>query len=150
MSSTASWSARHCGRTSTRQRPAPGWSTFEPPSSRSSSPSLRSLSFGAVAGPVGAERTIRITNVSTRRIPVSVGVSAIAPKGVEIEVDPQRFRLRPGGSAAVVVRANTTSLSSEAGAATGELVLRGSDTPEVHVPWTVAVPPAVDLVSRSG
>ncbi len=106
------------------------------------------LSFGAVAGPVGAERTIRISNVSTRRISVSVGISAIAPKGVEIGVDPQRFRLRPGRSAAVVVSANTTSLSSEAGAATGELVLRGSDTPEVRVPWTVAVPPAVDLVSR--
>ena len=106
------------------------------------------LSFGAVAGPVGAERTIRISNVSTRRIAVSVGISAIAPKGVEIGVDPQRFRLRPGRSAAVVVSANTTSLSSEAGAATGELVLRGSDTPEVRVPWTVAVPPAVDLVSR--
>ncbi len=106
------------------------------------------LSFGAVAGPVGAERTIRISNVSTRRISVSVGISAIAPKGVEIGVDPQRFRLRPGRSATVVVGANTTSLSSEAGAATGELVLRGSDTPEVRVPWTVAVPPAVDLVSR--
>ena len=106
------------------------------------------VSFGAVAGPVGAERTIRITNVSTRRVSVSVGVSAIAPKGVEIEVDPQRFRLRPGRSANVVVSANTTALSAEAGAATGELVLRGSDTPEVHVPWTVAVPPTVDLVSR--
>ena len=86
--------------------------------------------------------------MSTRRISVSVGISAIAPKGVEIGVDPQRFRVRPGRSATVVVSANTTSLSSEAGAATGELVLRGSDTPEVRVPWTVAVPPTVDLVSR--
>jgi hypothetical protein len=106
------------------------------------------VSFGAVSGPVGAERTIRITNVSTRRVSVSVGISAIAPKGVVIEVDPQRFRLRPGRSATVVVSANTTALSAEAGAATGEVVLRGSDTPEVHVPWTVAVPPTVDLVSR--
>jgi minor extracellular serine protease Vpr len=106
------------------------------------------VSFGAVAGPVGAERTIRITNLSTRRISVSVGLLAIAPKGVEISVDPQRLRIRPGRSGLVAVRAETAALSSEAGAATGELVLRGSDTPEVHVPWTVAVPPAVDLVSR--
>jgi minor extracellular serine protease Vpr len=105
------------------------------------------LSFGAVAGPVGAERTIRITNVSTRRLSISVGISAIAPKGVEITVDPQRLRIGPRGSAAVVVRANTAALSAEAGVATGELVLRGSDSPEVHVPWTVAVPPTVDLVS---
>ena len=39
-------------------------------------------------GPVGAERTIRITNVSTRRVSVSVGISAIAPKGVEIDGRP--------------------------------------------------------------
>jgi hypothetical protein len=109
-------------------------------------PSL--VSFGAVAGPNGAERTIRITNVSTRRLSLSVGIAAIAPKGVEVTVDPQRFRLRRGRSALVVVRAETAALSSEAGAATGELVIRGSDTPEVHVPWTVAVPPGVDLVSR--
>jgi minor extracellular serine protease Vpr len=105
------------------------------------------LSFGAVAGPNGAERTIRVTNVSMRTLSTTVGIAAIAPKGVEITVDPQRIRIRPGRSAAVVVRADTTALSSEAGAATGELVLRGSDSPEVHVPWTVAVPPAVDLVS---
>jgi hypothetical protein len=104
------------------------------------------VSFGAV-GPVGAERTISIENLSTRRLSVSVGISAIAPKGVVISVDPQRLRLRAGRSAVVVVRADTAELSEEAGVATGELVLRGSDTPEVHVPWTVAVPPAVDLVS---
>jgi subtilisin family serine protease len=104
------------------------------------------LSFGAV-GPNGAERVIRITNVSTRRISTSIGIAAIAPKGVEISVDPQRFRVRPGGSVEVVVTADTSALSSEAGAATGELVLRGSDSPEVHVPWAVAVPPVVDLVT---
>jgi minor extracellular serine protease Vpr len=109
------------------------------------SPAL--VSFGAVAGPVGAERTISITNLSSRRLSVSVGISAIAPKGVVITVDPQRLSLRARRSAVVVVRADTAELSEEAGVATGELVLRGSDTPEVHVPWTVAVPPAVDLVS---
>ena len=106
------------------------------------------LSFGAVSGPVGAERTIRITNVSTRRISMSVASAAIAPKGVEITVDPPRVRVRPGRTAVVIVRADTSDLSQEAGVATGELILRGSDTPEVHVPWTVAVPPVVDLVSR--
>ena len=104
------------------------------------------LSFGAV-GPNGAERIIRITNVSTRRISTSIGIAAIAPKGVEISVEPQRFRVRPGRSVEVVVTADTSALSSEAGAATGELVLRGSDSPEVHVPWAVAVPPVVDLVT---
>jgi minor extracellular serine protease Vpr len=108
-------------------------------------PSL--LSFG-VPGPSGAERVVRITNVSTRRLSVSIGTAAIAPKGVEITVDPLRVRLRPGASSDVVVRASTSGLSSQAGVATGELVLRLADSPEVHVPWAVAVPPQVDLVSR--
>ncbi|HEY4621712.1 MAG TPA: S8 family serine peptidase, partial [Gaiellaceae bacterium] len=106
------------------------------------------VSFGAVAGPVGAERILRITNVSTRHLSVSVGSAAIAPKGVEITVDPQQVAIGPGRSTTLVVRADTADLSSEAGAATGELVLRVGDSPEVHVPWTVAVPPVVDLVSR--
>lgn len=108
-------------------------------------PSL--LSFGSV-GTAGAERVLRVTNVSTRRLTVSVGSTAIAPKGVEITVDPQRIRVRPGGSAEVVVRADTAELSPEAGAATGELVLRAGDSPDVHVPWAVAAPAPVDLVSR--
>ncbi len=106
------------------------------------------LSFGAVAGPLGAERRVLVTNVSTRRLSVTVGYTAIAPKGVEITADPPRFRLRPGRTATVLVRADTGDLSEEAGAATGELALRAGDSPEVHVPWTVAVPPPVDLVSR--
>jgi subtilisin family serine protease len=106
------------------------------------------VSFGAVVGTEGAERVVEITNVTTRAVAVSVGNTAIAPKGVEITVDPQRVRIRPGRSATVVVRADTGDLSPEAGAATGELVLGVGDSPEVHVPWAVAVAPAVDLVRR--
>ena len=105
-------------------------------------PSL--LSFGAV-GASGAERIVRVTNVSTRPLSVSIGRTAIAPKGVELTVDPQRLRIRPGRSADVVVRADATDVS---GAATGELVLRTGSSPEVHVPWAVSVPAEVDLVSR--
>ena len=71
-----------------------------------SEPSL--LSFGA-AGSSGAERVLQITNVSSRRLSVSVGQTAIAPKGVEITVDPQRVRIRPGRSAEIVVRASHVS-----------------------------------------
>ena len=108
-------------------------------------PSL--ISFGAT-GTAGAERVLRLTNVSTRRLSVSIGSAAIAPKGVEIAVDPQHLRIRPGASADVVVRADTSNLSSAAGAATGELVLHAGGASEVHVPWAVAVPADVDLVSR--
>src|SRR5206468_8709595 len=57
-------------------------------------PSL--LSFGAIAGSQGAERVVSITNVSRRRLSVTIGNEAIAPKGVQITIDPQRVRLRPG------------------------------------------------------
>jgi subtilisin family serine protease len=106
------------------------------------------VSFGTVAGSFGRERALRVTNITTRPLAVSIGIAAIAPKGVEITVDPERVRVAPGRSATVVVRADTGDLSEEAGAATGELVLRTGDSPEVHVPWTVAVPLPVDLVSR--
>ena len=109
------------------------------------SPSL--LSFGAV-GAAGAERILRVTNISTRARSVSVGSSAIAPKGVDLTFDPQRLRIRPGRSADVVVTVATSDVSAEAGAATGELVLRATGSPEVHVPWAVAVPAPVELVSR--
>jgi hypothetical protein len=79
---------------------------------------------------------------------ISIGNASLAPKGVEITVDPERVRLRPGASAEVVVRADTFNLSDEAGIATGELVLRAGDSPEAHVPWAVAVPATVDLISR--
>jgi hypothetical protein len=112
-----------------------------------------SVSFGSVESApefdkFGLERTITIRNVSSRTLAVRIGLAAIAPKGVEVGVDRGRVRLRPGGSADVVVRADTTDLSEQAGVATGELVLRGSGAPEVRVPWAVAVPErGVDLVS---
>ena len=107
------------------------------------------VSFGtATSDSSGIERVIRVRNVSTRRLVISIGNTSLAPKGVEITVDPERVRLRPGGSAEVVVRADTFNLSDEAGIATGELVLRAGDSPEAHVPWAVAVPPTVDLISR--
>ena len=52
----------------------------------------------------------------------------------------RRLGSRPGGRRLVVVAADTSALSEQAGAATGELVLVVSESSEVHVPWAVAVP----------
>jgi hypothetical protein len=108
------------------------------------------LSFGSTSGgrSQAIERIVRVTNVSSRRLAISIGSSALAPKGVEISIDPQRVRLRPGATAEIVVQADTAALSTEAGIATGELVLRAGDSPDVQVPWAVAVPQVVDLLSR--
>lgn len=106
------------------------------------------LSFGADVGSPEIERTVRVRNVSTRTVVATIGRAALAPKGVEITIDPPRVRLRPGGSAVVTVRADTTDLSEEAGIATGEIVIRVAGAPEVHAPWAVAVPFQTDLISE--
>ena len=105
------------------------------------------LSFGAAAGSSEIERTLRVHNVSTRTVVATIGQAALAPKGVQITIDPPRLRLRPGGSAAVTLLADTRDLSDEAGIATGEIVVRVAGSPEVHAPWAVAVPLRTDLVS---
>jgi hypothetical protein len=47
------------------------------------------------------------------------------------------------------VVADTGDLSEQAGAASGELVLRPAGSPETHVPWAVVVPDRnADLLSR--
>ena len=107
-----------------------------------------SISFGTpVRDTLELEQVVRVRNVSTRPLELTVQSIALAPKGVEITIDPEELELPPGASANVVVRADTNALSDRAGAATGELALVGSGS-DVHIPWAVAVPrPGTDLVS---
>jgi len=107
-----------------------------------------SISFGTpVRDTLELEQVVRVRNVSTRPLELTVQSIALAPKGVEITIDPEELELPAGASANVVVRADTNALSDRAGAATGELALVGSGS-DVHIPWAVAVPrPGTDLVS---
>jgi hypothetical protein len=87
--------------------------------------------------------------VSTRPLDISIQTIALAPRGVEITVDPAELSLRPGRIATVVVAADTGSLSERAGVATGELALLVGESTTAHVPWAVAVPePGVDVLTR--
>jgi subtilisin family serine protease len=108
-----------------------------------------SISFGVpVRNTIELAQVVRVRNVSTRRLELTIQSIALAPKGVEITVVPQELELPAGASAKVVVRAATGALSERAGAATGEIALVGSGV-DVHVPWAVAVPArGADLVSR--
>jgi hypothetical protein len=90
---------------------------------------------------------VRVHNASTRTVAVTIGRAALAPKGVELTIDPPQVRVRPGASTTVTVRADTSDLSDEAGIATGEIVLRVAGSPEVRAPWAVAVPPPAELIS---
>jgi subtilisin family serine protease len=107
-----------------------------------------SISFGAPRGP-DLEQVLRVRNVSTRPLDISIQTIALAPRGVEITVDPAELSLRPGRTATVVVAADTGSLSERAGVATGELALLVGESTTAHVPWAVAVPePGVDVLTR--
>ncbi|HLF68690.1 MAG TPA: S8 family serine peptidase [Gaiellaceae bacterium] len=108
------------------------------------------VSFGPTAGGSGdIERLLRVRNVSTRALDVVAESAGLAPKGVQVSLDPARFRLAPGAAREVVVVADTRELSEQAGVATGELVLRVAGSPETRVPWAVVVPNReVDLLSR--
>ena len=107
-----------------------------------------SISFGPPRGP-DLVQLVRVRNVSTRPLDVSIQTTALAPRGVEITVDPTELALRAGASATVVVSADTGSVSERAGVATGELSLITADSTTVHVPWAVAVPePGVDVLTR--
>jgi minor extracellular serine protease Vpr len=105
------------------------------------------ISFGARRGSGESQRTVRVHNVSRRPVVVTIGQAALAPKGVEITIDPPRVRLRPGRSAGITLVADTSDLSAEAGVATGEIVFRVAGSPDVHAPWAVAVPERTDLLS---
>ena len=107
-----------------------------------------SISFGVpVRDSLELERAVRLRNVSTRPLELSFQPIALAPKAVEITVDPAEVELRPGASTTVVVRADTSDLSDRAGVATGELAVIGSGA-DVHIAWAVAVPASgTDLVS---
>jgi subtilisin family serine protease len=107
------------------------------------------LSFGTTGRrPLGLERTILVRNVSSRALSVVVESSRRA-KGVDVSTEPASFRLRRGGSASVVVRAEASGFSDPVGVAVGELELRVSRSRPVRVPWAVAAPdPAVDLLSE--
>jgi subtilisin family serine protease len=106
------------------------------------------ISFGVPRGP-DLEQPLRIRNVSTRPLSVSIQAIALAPRGVEITVDPAELEIQPGRTGTAVVVADTGSLSERAGVATGELALLVADSTTTHVPWAVAVPDtSLDVLTR--
>jgi hypothetical protein len=108
-----------------------------------------SISFGVpVRDTLELEERVRVRNVSTRELTFSIQTIGLTLRGVEISVDPNEVTLRPGAAAQIVVRADTSTLSEQAGDATGELALVGAGS-TVHIPWAVAVPARdTDLLSR--
>ena len=108
----------------------------------------RSRSARRVRDALALERTVTSQNVSTRPLEISVQTVALAPKGVEITVDPERDRARARRSArrsSSRGHERTLRPRRRRQRASSRSSGRASD---VHIPWAVAVPtPGTDLVS---
>jgi subtilisin family serine protease len=106
------------------------------------------VSFGPVSrGSVTLEQPIRIRNLSTRRMRVTISVSR---KGENVDVEPvnDALSLGPGRSGEVVLRAEIGRLSEGVRMVAGELLVQPRRSRAVRLPWVLAVPDAdVDLLS---
>jgi minor extracellular serine protease Vpr len=106
------------------------------------------ISFGPVVkGSVALEQTVRVRNLTTRR--VFIPFESSSDEGVEVGSVSRALRLRPGATGEVVLRAEVGTLPEAARVATGELVLHVAGSTNVRLPWAIAFPTArVDLLSQ--
>ena len=100
-------------------------------------------------GSAGAERDAPRHNVSTRRLAVSIANTGSPRKASRSPSIRSACASGRAASAEVVVtREHVAAVVRGAAPRPATLVLRAGDSPDVHVPWAVAVPAPVDLVSH--
>ena len=108
-------------------------------------PSVLALPLSA-SSPTRVDETIRVRNLSTRRVPVRIR-SAETPEGVEVTPLRVQVLLAPGQARDVRVRFRLEDFEGQIGAGEVEFVVRGS--PVVRVPYVISRPsPDVDLLSQ--
>jgi len=108
------------------------------------------VGFGA-ADEMGwrSRRTVTVTNVSTRRLPIAVAAQVQGIAGVSVRARPERLRLRAGESAKVVLTARVAFLPRNLGAVAGTIRLDVAGGGRVEIPWAVTLPsPNVRLLGQ--
>ena len=85
-------------------------------------------------------RIVRVANVSTRRLRLTVVADAEGVGGIAVNTSPRELRIRPGQQARLTLRARVAFLPRRLGAVHGyvRLVARGGGT--AAIPWAVALP----------
>jgi subtilisin family serine protease len=94
-------------------------------------------------------RRLTVTNVSMRRLRLTVQADPEGIRGIAVTAFPRELRLRPGRQARLTLRARVAFLPRRLGAVTGSvrLLARGGDS--IVIPWAVALPPSgTPLVSE--
>ena len=107
------------------------------------------VSFDAAAeGSLALEQTVRVHNLSTRRLFVSMDASSTG-EGVEVTQLTGALRLGPGESGDVVLHADVSPAPEEGRSTTGEIAVRFGAPRSARLLWSVATPAAgVDLLSQ--
>ena len=107
------------------------------------------VSFGPVTGGSTAiERTVRVHNLSTRALFISMDATSIG-EGVKVSQLTGALRLRPGASGDVVLHADLDPVPDEGRSTTGEIAVRFGSLRSARLVWSVATPAAdVDLLSH--
>jgi subtilisin family serine protease len=99
------------------------------------------VSFGAAVEPGWtAVRQVRLRNVSSRRITVTVAAEVEGIAGVSVAAKPERVRLTPGQRQTVRLTAKVSFLPRGLGAIVGVVRLESSGGGELDLPWAVALP----------
>jgi hypothetical protein len=106
------------------------------------------VSFAASARPAAQERTVRLHNLSTRTVGVTLEPST-GGRGVTVTAVTDRFELRSGGTAEVVLHADVPSSLDAPGAALGTIAVQVEGSPLFRIPWVLATPDReADLISQ--
>ena len=109
-----------------------------------------SLALGR-ANDVGWQSATEVTvrNVSTRRVEVSIDVERLreGAANVAFSVQPDRLALRPGRARRVKVNALVTTEPSGRAVTEGVVLVRGTGTRPLRIPWAVTFgPPSTNLL----
>ena len=106
------------------------------------------ISFGAAVEPGwSAVRQVRLRNVSSRRIAVTVVSEVEGIAGVSVTAQPDRVGLAPGERRTVRLTAKVSFLPSGLGAIGGSVRLETNAGGRLAVPWSVALPvPEAELL----
>jgi subtilisin family serine protease len=99
------------------------------------------VSFGAAVEPGWtAVRQVRLRNVSSRRLTITVAAEVEGIAGVSVAAKPERVQLAPGRRRTVRLTAKVTFLPRGLGAIGGVVRLESSGGGELALPWAVALP----------
>ncbi len=109
------------------------------------------VSLGAVfAADTQVGRVFTLRNTSRRALDVTIGTGTADGVDIEVDVEPAKARLRPGGTVQVAITARVPLLPRAPAALRGAVAVRVRDGGILRIPWTITVPVVgLDLIRNA-